>query len=162
MAVIDNESFAQARAGAGGSDVENAYLALLRDILENGAEQADRTGVGTMSVFGRQLRCDLSKGFPLLTTKKVHFKSIAIELLWFLRGDCNLAVRRDCCLEGQGQAERHHNDRKTARPVHSWVIRGKKPSGSAGVKILTVNHRRLWNNSSARSTPSQPCVRLLR
>ncbi|MDG1418333.1 MAG: thymidylate synthase [Maricaulis sp.] len=73
-----------------GSTIEHAYLDLLRDILENGAEQNDRTGVGTRSVFGRQLRCDLSEGFPLLTTKKVHFRSIAIELLWFLRGETNV------------------------------------------------------------------------
>jgi len=75
---------------SGGSDVEAAYLDLLEDILANGERQDDRTGVGTLSVFGRQLRCDLSKGFPLLTTKKVHFKSIAIELFWFLRGDTNV------------------------------------------------------------------------
>jgi len=78
-----------------GSDVESAYLDLLEDILENGERQDDRTGVGTHSVFGRQLRCDLSKGFPLLTTKKVHFKSIAIELFWFLRGDTNIRWLQD-------------------------------------------------------------------
>tara|TARA_R110002073_G_scaffold186197_2_gene344758 strand:+ start:501 stop:1355 length:855 start_codon:yes stop_codon:yes gene_type:complete len=72
------------------SAVELAYLDLLRDIQKNGVRQDDRTGVGTLSVFGRQLRCDLSQGFPLLTTKKVHFKSIAIELLWFLRGETNV------------------------------------------------------------------------
>lgn len=77
-------------AAATGSAAEAAYLDLLRDILLNGAQQDDRTGVGTRSVFGRQLRCDLSDGFPLLTTKKVHFKSIAIELLWFLRGETNV------------------------------------------------------------------------
>ena len=78
-----------------GSKAEYAYLDLLRDILENGAEQNDRTGVGTRAVFGRQLRCDLSEGFPLLTTKKVHFKSIAIELLWFLRGETNVKWLQD-------------------------------------------------------------------
>ena len=77
-------------AAATGSAAEAAYLDLLRDILEHGTQQDDRTGVGTRSVFGRQLRCDLSEGFPLLTTKKVHFKSIAIELLWFLRGETNV------------------------------------------------------------------------
>ena len=77
-------------SGLVGSTTEAAYLDLLRDILENGSEQDDRTGVGTRSVFGRQLRCDLSEGFPLMTTKKVHFKSIAIELLWFLRGETNV------------------------------------------------------------------------
>jgi len=80
---------------SGGSDVESAYLDLLEDIVQNGEQQDDRTGVGTLSVFGRQLRCDLSKGFPLLTTKKVHFKSIAIELFWFLRGDTNIRWLQD-------------------------------------------------------------------
>ncbi len=65
------------------------YLELMQDVLENGNVKPDRTGVGTLSVFGRQMRFDLSKGFPLLTTKKLHFKSIAYELLWFLRGDTN-------------------------------------------------------------------------
>lgn len=71
------------------------YLSLLRDIVENGEEREDRTGVGTYGLFGRQLRCDLSKGFPLLTTKKVHFKSIVHELLWFLKGDTNIAYLKE-------------------------------------------------------------------
>jgi thymidylate synthase len=66
------------------------YLELLQDILENGVTKGDRTGTGTTSVFGRQIRHDLSKGFPLLTTKKLHFRSIANELIWFLNGDTNV------------------------------------------------------------------------
>ncbi len=66
------------------------YLDLVSHILENGALKSDRTGTGTRSIFGYQMRFDLSKGFPLLTTKKLHIKSILYELLWFLRGDTNI------------------------------------------------------------------------
>ncbi len=74
---------------------EYQYLNLMRDLIDNGARRGDRTGTGTLGLFGRQIRFDLGKGFPLLTTKKVHFKSIAVELLWFLRGDTNVKYLHD-------------------------------------------------------------------
>lgn len=70
--------------------IQTPYEDLLRDVLANGTAKSDRTGTGTRSVFGRQLRFDLSTSFPLITTKRVHFKSLALELLWFLRGDSNV------------------------------------------------------------------------
>ncbi|MBP2436159.1 thymidylate synthase [Microbacterium amylolyticum] len=70
--------------------IPTPYEDLVREVLETGTHKSDRTGTGTRSVFGRQIRYDLQKGFPLLTTKRVHFRSVALELLWFLRGDSNV------------------------------------------------------------------------
>ena len=70
--------------------LDQQYINLLEDILDNGVEKQDRTGTGTLSVFGRQIRHKMSEGYPLLTTKKMAFKTMVVELLWFLRGDTNI------------------------------------------------------------------------
>jgi len=70
--------------------VDQTYFDLINDVLTNGVEKTDRTGTGTISVFGRQSRYDLAQGFPILTSKRVHWKSVVGELLWFLRGDTNI------------------------------------------------------------------------
>jgi thymidylate synthase len=72
-----------------------AYLELLQDVIDNGVEKGDRTGTGTKSVFGRIVRYDLAEGFPLLTTKKLHIRSILHELLWFLKGETNIKYLKD-------------------------------------------------------------------
>jgi thymidylate synthase len=69
------------------NNLDKQYTDLLQDILDNGVTKSDRTGTGTISVFGRQIRHKMSDGFPLLTTKKMYFKGVVTELLWFLRGD---------------------------------------------------------------------------
>ena len=71
------------------------YLDLLKKVKESGKPKGDRTGTGTLSIFGHQMRFDLQDSFPLLTTKKIHFKSVAYELLWFLKGDTNIKYLKD-------------------------------------------------------------------
>ena len=75
--------------------IDKKYTELLQDILDNGVIKSDRTGTGTISVFGRQIRHKMSEGFPLLTTKKMHWNSVITELLWFLRGETNIKFLLD-------------------------------------------------------------------
>lgn len=89
--IADLQTRTGAVPAASADHPEFQYLNLLRDILDNGVRRDDRTGTGTLGVFGRQIRFDLAQGFPLLTTKKLHLRSILVELLWFLRGDTNIA-----------------------------------------------------------------------
>ena len=93
------------------NNIDKHYQALLQDILDKGVKKSDRTGTGTISVFGRQIRHKMSDGFPLLTTKKMAWKSIVAELLWFLRGDTNIKFLLDYdCHIWDGDAYKHYND----------------------------------------------------
>ncbi len=87
--------------------IDYRYQALLQDILDNGVEKSDRTGTGTLSVFGRQIRHKMSDGFPLLTTKKMAWKTMVVELLWFLKGDTNIKylVDNDCMATSRWRGE---------------------------------------------------------
>ena len=93
------------------NNLDKQYIDLLQDILENGVTKSDRTGTGTLSVFGRQIRHKMSEGFPLLTTKKMPFRLIATELMWFLRGDTNIKylVDNDCHI-WDGDAYKRYSD----------------------------------------------------
>ena len=92
--------------------IDNKYQDLLQDILDNGVEKQDRTGTGTISVFGRQIRHKMSQGFPLLTTKKMAWKTIVTELLWFLRGDTNIKFLLDYdCHIWDGDAYKNYIDK---------------------------------------------------
>ena len=101
------------------NNIDVRYQELLKDILENGTQKGDRTGTGTISVFGRQIRHKMSEGFPLLTTKKMYFKGIVTELLWFLRGDTNIKylVDNDCHIWDGDAYKKYCNDKDTVGPL---------------------------------------------
>ena len=104
--------------------IDKKYQELLQDILENGVEKKDRTGTGTISVFGRQIRHKMSDGFPLLTTKKMYWKGMVTELLWFLRGDTNIKylVDNDCHI-WDGDAYREYKNNSEPEKRHD-VLKG--------------------------------------
>jgi len=139
----------QARTAAAPADhPEWQYLNLLRDILDNGVRRDDRTGTGTLGVFGRQMRFDLSRGFPLLTTKKLHTRSIFIELLWFLRGETNIAWLKD---NGVSIWDEWADSEGDLGPVYgkqwrSWAA----PNGSSIDQIARLVHGLKTNPNSRR------------
>jgi thymidylate synthase len=103
------------------NNIEHDYLKLLHDILTNGVKKQDRTGTGTISVFGRQIRHDMRLGFPLLTTKKMPFKTIVTELLWFLRGDTNIKFLVDNnCHIWDGDAFKNFMENSEGDPDLIW------------------------------------------
>ena len=143
------------------------YLDLLRDVLDNGVDRGDRTGTGTRSVFGRQARFDLGEGFPALTTKKLHLRSIIVELLWFLRGDTNVAFLRE---NGVSIWDEWADESGELGPVYgkqwrSWAAPdGRVIDQIAGVveEIRThPNSRRLvvsaWNPADVDAMALPPC-----
>ena len=159
------------------------YLDLLQHILDNGGDKGDRTGTGTRSVFGHQMRFDLSQGFPLLTTKKVHFRSIAIELLWFLKGDTNVKYLQEQKVSIWNEWATAEQTARFGRPEgelgpvygHQWRNFGATqienglyaPDGFDQIKWLVneiktnSNSRRLivsgWNPQEANNVALPPC-----
>jgi thymidylate synthase len=107
------------------NNIDKHYQALLQDILDNGVEKSDRTGTGTISVFGRQIRHKMSEGFPLLTTKKMAWKSIVAELLWFLRGDTNIKFLLDYdCHIWDGDAYKNYGQKIISEGYQNLVAIG--------------------------------------
>jgi thymidylate synthase len=124
------------------------YLELMRQILEHGTRKSDRTGTGTLSIFGAQLRFDLNAGFPLLTTKKVHLKSIVHELLWFLKGETNVRYLRE---NGVTIWDEWADERGDLGPVYGKQWRSwEKPGGGSVDQIRWVLDEIRRNPSSRR------------
>jgi thymidylate synthase len=127
---------------------ERQYLGLLADIMTTGVERGDRTGTGTRSVFGRQMRFDLAAGFPLLTTKRVHLKSIILELIWFLRGDTNVRwlQERGCTIWDEWADESGELGPVYGRQWRSWAA----PDGRVIDQIAAVVQSLKTNPESRR------------
>jgi thymidylate synthase len=146
---------------------EHQYLALLRDILENGVERGDRTGVGTKGVFGRQIRFDLARGFPMLTTKRLPMKAIALELLWFLRGDTNVRwlQERGCSIWDEWADETGELGPVYGKQWRSWAAPDGRQIDQIGqlvenLKVNPTSRRHVvsaWNPADVDDMALPPC-----
>ncbi len=123
------------------------YLDMMKHVLENGNDKGDRTGTGTRSVFGYQMRFDLQQGFPLVTTKKLHIRSIVYELLWFLKGDTNIKYLKD---NGVSIWDEWADENGNLGPVYGEQWRSwKKPDGTTVDQIENVVNQ-IKNNPNSR------------
>ena len=123
------------------------YLNLLENIINNGAVKEDRTGTGTKSIFGHQMRFDLSQGFPLLTTKKLHLKSIIYELLWFIKGDTNIKYLND---NGVTIWDEWADENGNLGPVYGHQWRSWECSDGKNIDQLTILIDGIINNPDSR------------
>ena len=122
------------------------YLDLLKKVKESGKPKGDRTGTGTLSIFGHQMRFDLQDSFPLLTTKKIHFKSVAYELLWFLKGDTNIKYLKD---NGVSIWDEWADENGDLGPVYGKQWRDWKGANGFHDQISNVNDQ-IKNNPNSR------------
>jgi thymidylate synthase len=123
------------------------YLALLRAVRERGLERPDRTGVGTLSLFGQQMRFDLAAGFPLVTTKKLHLRSVVYELLWFLRGETNVAYLRE---HGVGIWDEWADERGELGPVYGKQWRSWGAADGRQIDQISTVVRQLRSDPNSR------------
>ena len=143
------------------------YLELMRHVLERGYKKSDRTGTGTLSVFGHQMRFDLSEGFPLVTTKKCHLKSIIYELLWFLRGDTNINFLKE---HGVSIWDEWADENGELGPIYGHQWRSWDSAGGAHIDQIaqvidqirnTPDSRRIivssWNVGELHEMKLPPC-----
>jgi thymidylate synthase len=124
-----------------------AYLDLMRHVLENGVRKTDRTGTGTLSVFGHQMRFDLQAGFPLVTTKKLHLKSIIHELLWFLKGETNIAYLRE---NGVTIWDEWADANGNLGPVYGYQWRSWPAPDGSHIDQITEVVKQIRNNPDSR------------
>jgi thymidylate synthase len=124
-----------------------AYLDLMQHILEHGVRKDDRTGTGTLSIFGPQLRFDLARGFPLVTTKKLHLKSIVYELLWFLRGETNVAYLRE---HGVSIWDEWANEAGDLGPVYGYQWRSWPAPDGRHIDQITQVLQQIRDNPDSR------------